>query len=167
MAKYRAFTFNQFMLSSVQQGLQSTHSLMELALSNREREADDPTDARADMFWSWARDEKTLVVLNGGDCVDLQDLVQFLALSDNPYPWDVFREDASLNNALTSVAVILPEKFWSEHEKYLPLPIGTYVQNFNAWSADPNQTPLLERPSDFTMWEFVMLVRRASARRAV
>jgi len=66
-----------------------------------------------DSLRTWAVDYKTVIVLNAGEMSALEKVEVLMASPDNPYPWASWRESPeSLNNALTNVGVILPERIY-------------------------------------------------------
>jgi len=61
----------------------------------------------------WSRNHKTMVVLNGGNCETLDELMTFVGSDNNTFPWQYFNEDGqSLNGALTCVGIVLPERIY-------------------------------------------------------
>ena len=85
-------------MSQLQLGLQTAHCVAEMALQKNE------------MFEIWAKMHKTIVILNGGNCESLKNLREYLIHPMNLFPYASFEEDeASLNGAITSVGIILPE----------------------------------------------------------
>lgn len=108
--KYRLYTFCNYYLSSIQQGIQSLHVAVELSLSN-----DKKTKIA---YQDWANKEKTVIVLNGGNSARLSSI--FAELGGFGYSPRSFREDHdSLNGALTCVGVLVPDRVWDAlHEEY-------------------------------------------------
>lgn len=103
----RAFFFGNFYLSSIQQGIQAGHTIADMFVKY------DNDSFEYDMLWSWAKNHKTMVLLNGGMGRDLTDLQ--CILRDCPLPWAYFKEDFdALNNANTCVGIILPESIYSK-----------------------------------------------------
>jgi len=106
----RAYFFGNMYLSSIQQGIQAAHATHELFTKWNQ-----PSVAQANLL-EWAENHKTMILLNGGYSETIQDLVTFLAQQGDhtvEYPWAPFYEEkASLNGALTTVGVILPEKIY-------------------------------------------------------
>lgn len=104
----RLYTFTNFYLSSIQQGIQSAHCLHELFLNYPA----EPSTLASTKLFDWANNHKTMIVLNGGDSQSLSELygeLVPLARSGN-FPLAKFSEDErSLNNALTCVGIVLPE----------------------------------------------------------
>jgi len=107
----RAYFFGNMYLSSIQQGIQAAHATHELFTTWTV-----PGVAYTNLH-HWATEHKTMVLLNGGYAAAIQDLVDFFAeqgTDDVDYPWaDVHEEEASLNGALTTVGIILPEKIYA------------------------------------------------------
>lgn len=67
---------------------------------------------------NWAEDHNTIVILNGGNCATLRELELFLRSSDNEFAYTGFWEDnQSLNDALTCVGVVLPERIYDAAEQ--------------------------------------------------
>jgi len=106
----RAYFFGNMYLSSIQQGIQAAHAVHDMFIRYPVRQEIDG----ADYLWDWAEDHKTMILLNGGYAATIQELVDFLNSPHNPYPWaDFHEEEASLNGALTTVGVVLPEKIYA------------------------------------------------------
>ena len=118
----RLYTFCNYYLSSIQQGIQSAHCLAEMFV----RYAD--LSPANDMLFNWARNHKTIVILNGGNNEELRNTfatLQRLCQVLDYYPLAIFNEDASsLNSAVTCVGVIVPEKIYmyNEYERELRKP---------------------------------------------
>ena len=119
----RFYGFGNYYLSSLQQGLQAAHTVGEIfvkhnhAILNSVNDYTQPKEIelleKADMVLDWAQHHKTMVLLNGGNSLSLQELFDFFDNEDNPYPYAKFHEDdQSLNGALTYVGIILPEKIY-------------------------------------------------------
>ena len=105
----RLYTFCNFYLSSIQQGIQSAHCVVDMLMKYQE-----PSPDRV-MLREWAVKHKTMIVLNGGAAADLKDL--FLSLrghcAETGYPFEMFMEEHdALNYAATCVGVVVPEKIW-------------------------------------------------------
>ncbi|NCP98081.1 hypothetical protein GW796_08625 [archaeon] len=99
----RFYGFGNYYLSSLQQGLQSAHLVGELFTQNS------IGGSKSNQVFDWAKNHKTMVLLNGGNSKDLQELFDFLNSSENPYAFAKFHEDEdSLGGALTYVGVVLP-----------------------------------------------------------
>ena len=86
-------------LSSLQKGLQTAHVVGELTQSRQDR-----------VFRDWAKQDRIIIILNGGNSASLEAFEHFLTTSECDWPWAAFREDdQSLNGAITAVGVIVPE----------------------------------------------------------
>lgn len=110
----RLYTFCNYYLSSIQQGIQSAHVIGEMFAGGVNM-----NEAALTTLYDWAKNHKTMVVLNGGNSANLAELWYKLSdLSEALYlPFNGFREDAqSLNNALTCVGIIIPEKIYAYNE---------------------------------------------------
>lgn len=116
MASLRFYTFINFYLSSIQQGIQSAHVIHEAFVKHQE-----PSIER-DVLYEWATNHKTIVVLNGGINADLKSLYDFIKMEShkgsftlNGYqlPWSCFNEDSqSLSSIMTGVGIVLPEEIF-------------------------------------------------------
>jgi hypothetical protein len=101
----RLYTFCNYYLSSIQQGIQTAHVVAELAMQD------------GSMFEEWAKYHKTIIVLNGGNNASLIETYEYLV--GQLYPVAAFYEDRdSLNRTMTCVGVLLPELVWSEIDSY-------------------------------------------------
>lgn len=107
----RLYTFCNYYLSSLQQGLQTAHVVHELFNKYKRREGEQ-------QLFDWSLNHKTIIILNGGNCATLSDLKLFLDNEGNDFPFESFCEDQqSLNNALTCVGIVLPERIYDAAEK--------------------------------------------------
>jgi len=104
----RFYAFGNYYLSSLQQGVQALHAATELSMK-----AFNDGDQYLIQYLRWAQHHKTAILLNGGNSRDLQELLSFFELPENPYLFSGFCEDEqSLNGALTTVGIILPETIY-------------------------------------------------------
>lgn len=109
----RLYTFCNYYLSSIQQGIQSAHVLAEMF--NKYRTARHRPLDQEGMLWDWSTIHKTMVVLNGGNSADIEDLYSFFFAHQHVsiYPFAKFHEDRdSLHGALTCVGIILPNEIY-------------------------------------------------------
>ena len=111
------------------------------------------------MIDDWATQHKTVVLLNGGNQQSLQDLHAFLDDKANPYPYGQFKEDnQSLNECLTCVGIILPEKIYEgaihlrdRRTKVQSVGLGiNIIISFNGKQANDH---------DYTDWEIELMTR--------
>ena len=104
----RAYFFGNMYLSSIQQGIQAGHVISEMTVKYWL-----DADNQSKIFYDWAKNHKTMILLNGGYASTLHDLIDFFDQDDNPYPWEFFKEsEGALDSALTSVGIVLPEKIY-------------------------------------------------------
>jgi len=102
----RLYTFVNYYLSSIQQGVQTAHVVSELSIKG------------GDMYKEWAACHKTIIILNGGNNEELVDLRGFIS-GITTYPNASFYEDgASLGGIMTAHGIILPELVYNEMAEY-------------------------------------------------
>jgi hypothetical protein len=137
----RLYTFTNFMLRSIQQGIQSGHAAVELGMKCvRKQQTGNSRDWY--IYSDWAENWKTMICLNGGNAQDLRELVFFLSNLDNSFPWcGFFESHDALDGSLTSVAIILPERIFktaSQLRKGEELTELTelYPESFNDWELE-------------------------------
>lgn len=114
----RCYHLNNFYCQNIMAGIQSAHAQHELMLKYLDplnEEAKSPYhQPQIHSYLEWARNHKTIIVLNAGMQSDLQSWVEFLAPLTHPYAWARFHEaEEALNGALTNVAVVLPERIYA------------------------------------------------------
>jgi hypothetical protein len=115
----RLYSFVNYYLSDLQRGLQTAHLVSEIftkyILSN---------DNIATILNKWACKDKTIIILNGGNCEDLMHKYNILN-KISEYPFAMFCEDKnSLNGALTCIGIIFPEFYKEDLEFYSDVPDG-------------------------------------------
>lgn len=105
--KLITFTANQY-LSDKQCGIQSTHAAIRLY----SRFCEDSASDEFQYFDEWAHNHETAVFLRGGNSVILEKIEDTLLdyCRELRLPLVTFKEDETLNYALTAVALIFPEK---------------------------------------------------------
>ena len=108
--EYRFYGFGNYYLSSLQQGLQSAHCIADMFVKYNKKKA------KKEIIYDWAENHKTMVLLNGGNSLVLEQTHQFLeelkTVGMN-LPYQLFYEDEqSLNSALTYVGVIVPSEIY-------------------------------------------------------
>jgi hypothetical protein len=117
MSELRFYTFVNFYLSSIQQGVQSFHVLG--VMVNKYKEGNDqPNYDEGARFREWALDYETLIVLNGGANEDIN--TKYFTLNrlneslSFPMPYEAFFEDKkSLGGIMTACGCILPEEIYN------------------------------------------------------
>lgn len=101
----RAYSFTNFMLSSIQQGIQPAHALVDMFVKY------DTESAQRAVLLDWATNHRTMICLNGGNAAELRSIyerIQEIA-SLLELPFQKFHEDEqSLDGSMTSVAIIVP-----------------------------------------------------------
>lgn len=108
---------NGLYLSDKQFGIQTAHCIAEMSLQNPQ-----------EVYNEWAKNNKTIIMFDGKNSGTLKKISKILNclrnyhLVDGPaIPVAEFREDEeSLNGALTSVGVIIPEDFRALKYDYSP-----------------------------------------------
>ena len=110
MEELRCYTFTDFSLREIQQGIQAGHAAIELF--NKYLIQEGWQGGYADMINDWAANHKTMICLNGGMYGDVCEWLAFFEMHENPYPFTGFVEEPHQGGNLTSVAVILPARIF-------------------------------------------------------
>lgn len=109
----RFYGFGNYYLSSLQQGLQSAHVVGELSVKSIHKGS---VTKKGKIFFDWAKNHKTMVLLNGGNSQSLEELFQKLKVFEKDgmhLPYVKFHEDEqSLGGALTYVGMIVEQKYY-------------------------------------------------------
>lgn len=108
--EYRFYGFGNYYLSSLQQGLQSAHCIADMFVKYNKKKA------KKEIIYDWAENHKTMVLLNGGNSLVLEQTHQFLeelkGVGMN-LPYQLFYEDEqSLNGALTYVGIVVSSEIY-------------------------------------------------------
>ena len=104
----RLYSFTNFYLSSIQQGIQPGHAQGELMLA-----ASLGDMPNSDLLYDWAENWKTIICLNGGDNKGINEWCGFLHHTSNPFPFAPFFEsEDALGGIMTSVAVVFPARIF-------------------------------------------------------
>lgn len=144
MRNLRLYTFINFYLSSIQQGIQTQH--VDRELTNKYVYGEYPQHNQLGgetnaLLREWSLHHKTTITLNGGINESLHALYQFLM--DSPVvfehvnmPFAKFHEDTeSLGGILTGVAIVLPEEVYDAvpYGKMLALSVdaATFVSTYD------------------------------------
>ncbi len=139
----RFYGFGNYYISSLQQGLQSAHVVGEL-FTQFERDSNEDK-----MVYDWGKNHKTMVLLNGGNSLNLQELFDFfgeLRKQGMYLPFAKFHEDEqSLGGALTYVGMIVPERHYEAAAAIRSLRLDEVTQYYEA--------------NEFAEWE-IQLVER-------
>ena len=152
----RAYFFGNMYLSSIQQGIQAAHVTHEL-FTKYEKDNDGylPTMAGIHLY-AWAKQHKTMILLNGGYADTLRTLIARFDSPENPYPWTFFNEGQdSLDGALTSVGIVLPEKIYELASAIRRVPfVADEVQDTGEWFDEA----IHDTAWEYSKWEFDLCV---------
>lgn len=125
----RLYSFvNANYLKHVQHGLQTAHAIAELY----EKYGFYDSLVQSKTLRTWAKNHRTIIILDGGDCEDLSDIHHFFDshVQDLKLPFAYFHENRrSLNNALTAVAVVVPENIYAVRKKEVLREDGSVIMN--------------------------------------
>jgi hypothetical protein len=107
----RLYTFGNYYLSSIQQGIQAAHLVADMFVNYQHPKSAGPDSA----LYEWADQHKTMVCLSGGNHADLTEL--YMALrpmgAEIGLPVGIFYEDGiSLNRAATVVGIVVPARVY-------------------------------------------------------
>ena len=115
----RLYSFVNFYLSSIQQGIQTGHVAVDLVrkyTANGNPFRTDITEERVALVEEWADSWKTFITLNGGNASGIAEATNIISKSG--FPWAIFREDEqSLGRIQTCVGVILPDFIFGAQRK--------------------------------------------------
>lgn len=118
MQELRLYSFVNFYLSSIQQGVQTGHAAVDLV---RKYTSDRPllTTGQSGfcemLVEEWADLFKTFIILNGGNAASIANASKII--EESGFPWVPFYEDSeSLAGIQTCVAVILPENIFNARQ---------------------------------------------------
>lgn len=108
----RLYSFVNFYLSSIQQGIQTGHLSDEMSVKYLINLTNTP---RSNVYVDWITNHKTYITLNGGANTDIMDT--YLRLEHIGtllgLPYGRFHEDfESLNNVMTCCGIVVPKCFY-------------------------------------------------------
>lgn len=106
----RYYTFTNFMLSSIQQGIQPAHCVHETFVKYEEI-----AGPARDALWDWARNHKTMICLNGGNAQGIRDAYQQVLTFGEVLnlPYCKFLEDRdSLDCSMTCCGIVVPANIY-------------------------------------------------------
>lgn len=122
MKELRFYTFINFYLSSIQQGVQSFHVLHEMfnkyhALPLNISLRSDQKLAESNRLHDWSTNHKTVILLNGGANEDIEStyykLEELSRSLSFPMPFEKFNEDSkSLGGIITACGCVLPQEIY-------------------------------------------------------
>ena len=107
---YRLYSFVNFYLSSIQQGVQTAHLVSELFAETTDKK-------KLKVLKDWAKNDKTIIILNGGANADILETFDKLTLINDTLSWSApigrFKEDKdSLGGLTTCCGIVVPESVW-------------------------------------------------------
>lgn len=100
MENYRMYCLAERHLSPIQKAIQSAHAIVEYGL----------TYGDTVEYKNWAERDKTIVILDGGNSIDLDDIKRQLIVAD--YPFESFCEP-DMNHLMTAIAFIVKEPVYN------------------------------------------------------
>lgn len=129
-SNYRLYTFINFYLSSIQQGIQSAHIVSNLFIkydcTGCEHKHEQDYDVANDVLWQWAEHDKTIIVLNGGTSFDIrQNFIDVMNLVPKcetfAIPFVFFQEDHNAlgiyeHGLVTGFGMVVPQQMWDAVE---------------------------------------------------
>ena len=157
----RRYFFTNFYVAGIRVGIQAGHSAEEMWAKTVKRYLEKPTKknrAALQYLVQFAEDHKTWILLNGGDHDALHNLITFLNKKENPYSFDFFKEPG-LNNAITSVTLVLPERMYDETANAVGKALLKGDPLSQNWPALEIALNVSDR--NYTPWEIEFLKRKA------
>lgn len=111
----RYYGFGNYYLSSIQQGIQAAHVIKGIWTEY------DKESLSYQLGEVWAKEHKTMVLLNGGNSAGLKRVYAAFKKFESKgmiLPFAKFNEDEqSLDGALTAVGIVLPERYYNMMDK--------------------------------------------------
>jgi len=157
----RLYSFTNFYLSSIQQGIQPAHAQNELMMAASLGE-----QPNSDLLYEWASDWKTMICLNGGDFAGVNEWCGFLSHSANPYPFAPFFEEVGAIGPIeimTSVAVVLPAKIFETagllRRRVLPEGVSYVHDKLLGEHRFTYNEDNVVRDVTFSQWEYELMQR--------
>lgn len=122
----RGYAWNSMYISSIQNGIQGWHAQNEFFTRYDDRAAEIKT------FLKWAREYKTIIVLNGGSTATLEQVAGELEYLSSRFAKDKAAQklagvagipvarfhEPDLSNAFTSVCAVLPDSCYANYEDH-------------------------------------------------
>lgn len=108
----RAYTFTNFMLNSVAQGIQPGHCLVDIVRDYQKH----PEGIACERAEDWADNHKTMICLNGGNHANIKDIWAQLNEIGSilQLPYGSFHEDEdTLGGLMTCCGIIVPENIYT------------------------------------------------------
>lgn len=107
----RMYFITNMYLSSIQKGIQGAHALSELfvKINSTSMSGDGYNFAEFDAMTEWMMEDKTIIVLNGGNQRSLLGLISKFETIPNCLFAPFYEDQDSLGGALTAIAVLTPK----------------------------------------------------------
>lgn len=157
----RLYTFVNFYLSSIQQGIQSAHVVSNLFVDYRGVKS-----KAAQLLWKWAEGSKTMIVLNGGTAADIErGFGGAHAFRNGKYPYMCFDEEQGAIHpdleASTAWGIVLPPEVYNAK----PVEVFPSRTGFSTLEAEEltQETPIWE-PGSFEHYICTYLQGKSLAR---
>lgn len=148
----RFYSWCNFYLSSIQQGIQTAHLVSEIFVKYGMQE-NKSFVAQRQTLATWAKDHKTVQVMNGGNLKSIKEIYSKLeVLAPRLHlPYVAFYEDDdSLGGIMTSCGVVVPEQYY-DTKKEIGMQYPDYVNVEKGYRY--NQV------LDNCQWNFVDLIK--------
>lgn len=144
----RLYTFINFYLSQIQQGIQTAHIVHELFNKFKE-------DSYKQKFLrDWSENHKTIIVLNAGADQQIQELLDVFATS--PFPFTSFEEDEGLCGARTGCGIVLPDWVYDASRVVQPDSNGEEIYEFTQTTSDGK---ILTMAIDHAYYPLISLIK--------
>lgn len=138
-------------LSDIQRGIQSAHCVTDMIYKYQ------VGTIKSHIIYNWAKNHKTMILLNGGNQQSLDELYNFMSSPANSYPFGLFREDEqSLNGCLTCVSIVIPERIYY-HASVLRDPRSQITRINNKCKIV--DVDLVSYDEEFTDWEVEFMMK--------
>jgi hypothetical protein len=161
----RFYTFVNFYLSQIQQGIQTGHAAVDLVRAYEDPDREMQIFAtewyeRSAMVGEWADNWKTFIVLNGGD--DDTIAKTFTILTDSGLPAVEFRESVqALNGIRTCAGAVIPDYIFNAQFDYHRSKTWPKETPVYSWiSPDEGKTEYVYQPGH-RYYDLIALLRRS------
>lgn len=111
----RLYTFTNFYLSSIQQGIQPAHLIGDLFIKYRPGQLDAIRSDAQDVLYDWAANHKTMICLNGGNLGSIRMIanqLDTLGVELGLPTGRFFEDEESLGNIMTTTGIVVPAEIY-------------------------------------------------------
>lgn len=127
-AEYRLFFFILPVLKTIQQGIQSGHSAVNLLKKYCIRPVEGTTAVQREITETWAYRDETFILLTADSFEGLHDIIDLLESEENHWPFDVFKEDyRTLAGLETAACVVVPKELFKAKPNFSKLNEGAFI----------------------------------------